>query len=427
MIKKVFFVLSFVLAAYQQAYALAKDFAPFFKVDMQQEIPDIYDYAEEIRRKYKLYDKKYISRFYMGRTFNKEFARTIKLYGLSEGRIKSNYEDELLEIISWLPKETYQYIGPMLFEVPGMSEKILNLPGIKETKNQFPKDLAEKYKGDENIEYLSPALYFILMPDLWSKKNPKDLDKPEKKPAKFPEVQIELPDFLKEKIGSPIETAQRLPASAQKEATSAQKMAAVARKYNLRTINPSLTTPLTRKDVAAFISTIDMVMDWGMQNDMSNYSALIRGEALMDMWEQEQGTALSQNDLKDVVNPCQRLVLKTRFSGLYESFSTVVAQKGFSPEEWAYTCDRTIKAFRVAEASLGMAYAVRFHRRGYYNQYISKLPKRWQDEMYAVEEAIIEMYRASREDVESVRPYKDEILRKMIKIHGVMLTAPIIY
>ena len=47
--------------------------------------------------------------------------------------------------------------------------------------------------------------------------------------------------------------------------------------------------------------------------------------------------------------------------------------------------------------------------------------------MYAIEEAIIEMYRTSREDIESVRPYKDEILRKMIKIHGVMLTAPIIY
>ena len=427
MIKKILFLLILVLGAYHQAYASAKDFAPFFKIDMQQEIPDIFDYAEQLHRKHKAYDKKYISRFYMGRTFDREFAHTIKLYGLSEGRIKSDYEDELLEIISWLPKETYQYIGPMLFEVPGMSEKILNLPGIKETKNKFPEDISTRYKGDENIEYLSPALYFILMPNFWQKKDPKDLDKPQEKPAKFPEVRIDLPDFLKQKIGLPVRTVQKLPASAQKEATPAQKQAAIARKYNLRTINPSLTTPLTKKDVAAFISTIDMVMDWGTQNNMSNYRMLIRGEAMLDVWEQEQGTALSQNDLKDIVNPCQRLVLKTRFSGLYESFSTIVAQKGFSPEEWAYTCDRTIKAFRVAEASLGMAYAVRYHRRGYYDKYIAKLPKRWQDEMYAVEEAIIEMYRAPREDIESVRPYKDEILHKMIKIHGIMLTAPIVY
>lgn len=421
MIKKFLIVLC-LLFCIKEAKADAIDFAEYFNVDMQMEIPDIKEYGEKLRKLYKssLYDKGYISYFDMGTKFKKEFAQTIKFYGLSEGRIKTNYEDELLDILSWIPKEMYQYIGPMLHQVPGMPDKILNLPGIKETKNKFPEDIAERFQGRENIEYLSPALYFILMPNIWDKKEPKDLDKPKVVKAKKPHVDIELPDFLKEKIGVPLKTASKAPSSAQKKAIPAYAL-------DIRTVSPSQTTILTYKDVEAFISTIDIIMDWGNQNNMAKYSQLIGGEIMLNTWENEQGTALTQNDLKDIVNPCQRLVLKTRFAGLYDEFARLVAQKGFTPEEWGYTCDRTIKAFRVADANLNVAYAVKFHRQGYYKQFIDKMPQKWRDEMYAVEEAIIKMYSTTYEDLRAVRPYKDEILSKITEINGLILTGPIVY
>ena len=31
-------------------------------------------------------------------------------------------------------------------------------------------------------------------------------------------------------------------------------------------------------------------------------------------------------------------------------FAKIVAGEGFNPEEWAYTCDKTIKAYRVQSA-----------------------------------------------------------------------------
>lgn len=419
MFKKILLSFLIVFSA-TKVYAAAADFAPYFKVDMGMEVPDLNEYMDKLSSRYQYYDKGYISRFEMDHTFNKEFSRTIKFYGLSEGRLKTFYEDELLDILSWLPKETYQYIGPMLHQVPGMPEKILNMPGIKETKNQFPKDVAERFKAVEDIEYLSPALYFLLMPQIWDDSKPIDPDKPQKIQVYKPHVNTELPDFLKEKIGAPVETAEKKKGSAQKKVVPAKPL-------NIRTVHPSLTTPLTSKDVSAFISTIDMITEWGMKDDMHNLGKMINGEALLDIWEKENGTALNQNDLKDAVNPCQRLVLKTRFSGLYTDFSYVVAQKGFTPEEWAYTCDRTIKAFRITEANLSIAYAIRYHRRGYYDQYINQLPKRWQDEMYASSEAIIKMYTALQEDVEAVRPYQEELDEKFTKIHRILLTAPIIY
>lgn len=401
-------------------YATPINFDKYFKVDMQMEIPDIETYVEKLTNTYKLYDRGYTSRYSMGLMFKKEFSRVIKFYGSSEGRIKSDYEDDVLEMISLLPKEMYPYIGPLLHEVPGMSEKILNLPGIKETKNKFPEDIAERYKDIENIEYLSPALYVLLMPSMWEKKKPKDKDAPEKVRVHKPYVSTELPDYLKEKIGVPVKVAEPKKGRAEKKASLAQKL-------NLRTINPTLTSPLTGKDVEAFIETIDLIMEWGTENDYHNYGQLINGEAILDIWEAEQQTALPVNDLKDAVNPCQRLVLKTRFSDQYGEFSRIVAQKGFSAEEWAYTCDKTIKAFRMADANMSIAKAVQAHRRGYYNQYFDKLPKRWRNEMYAMNAAIVKMYTALKEDVDAVRPYKDVLTEKFNKIHGIMLTAPIIY
>ena len=419
MLKKILLSLSFVFWALN-AHASAWDFMKYFKVDMNIELPDIKEYLQKLSKPDALYDKGYISRYKMGNTFKKEFSQTIKFYGLSEGRIKSYYEDELLEILGWLPKETYQYIGPMLHEVPGMSEKILNLPGIKETKNKFPEKVADRFKTIDDIEYLSPGLYFLLMPEIWDDEPKVDLDQPLPIRVKKPDVNIELPDYLKRKIGVPVKTAE-------KKKSSAKRMSSVEQNLGIRTIHPNLSSPLTSADTEAFIATIDEIVQWGEENYMENYGKLIRADAILNMWEQENQTALKQNDLKDIVNPCQRLVLKTRFAELYESFAGIVAKQGFSPEEWAYTCDKTIKSFRVAEASLPLAYAIRFHRNGYFKKYIEKLPLKLQNDMYAIEAAIIRMYAVSHEDVEVARRYKDILRSKFNKIDGVMLTVPIFY
>ena len=420
--KKLLLGIALLITSISGVSAKVSDYDKYFRVDMKMEIPDINEYIKKLDSKYTLYDKGYDSRFKMGNSFKKEFSQTIRTYGMSEGRIKNSYEDDLMELLNWLPKESYQYVGPMLHQIPGMSEKILNMPGIKETKNKFPEDVAERMKGIENIEFMSPALYFLLMPEIWGEKKPETLDRPRPKRVKKPKVTIELPDYLKEKADIPTKVAERKPATAVKKQKTTSVMDG-----KLRTLSPNLTSPLTTKDVAAFVNTIDSIMDFGMKDNMRNFSKLIIGESLLDIWEQEQGIALMQNSLKDLVNPCQRLVLKTRFAGLYDEFSAIVVKEGFSPEEWAYTCDKTVKAFRVLEANQSIAYAVRYHRKGYYDQYISQLPRKWREEMFATEAAIVKMYSVFKEDVDAVRPYHKELYEKFLKNKGMMLTAPIFY
>lgn len=412
------FLLVFSFFIVLRAEAKVGDFNKYFKVDMTAEIPD----PEEFMKKYldmsNIYDKGYTSRYKMGNRFKIEFSKVIKFYGLSEKRLKNSYEDELLEALSWLPKEMYQYIGPMLHEVPGMSEKILNLPGIKETKNQFPQKVAKRAQEIEDIEFLSPALYILLMPELWGENEPKDLDEPEEIPVKKPNNIKDIPNFLKNKIGLEQEAPKPPKASTTKKTSVAS---------NYRTINPTLTSPLTTKDAEAFADTIEEIVKWGEGDGYRVYGNIITGEYLLDMWEQENNTALYQNELKDVVNPCQRLVLKMRFGGVYNEFKGLLAKYAFTPEQWAYVGDKTIRAFRVASSTAEVAHAVSYHKKGYYDHYIKHLPEKWKNEMYANQAAIIKMYSVFREDVNAVLPVKEKIDEKFIKLQGVLLTAPIIY
>ena len=160
---------------------------------------------------------------------------------------------------------------------------------------------------------------------------------------------------------------------------------------------------------------------------MKNKLAVIQAGFLLNLIEKDGANPLQQSELKEMVNPCQNLVLKTRIGGVYHSFSTIVAKEGFTPEEWAYTCDKTLKAFRVAKANHAIAYAVRFHRRGYYEPYYKMLPQKWQEGMRETEAAIVAMYSVLKEDVMAVKPIEEKIHQKLIENSEMLLTTPIIY
>lgn len=416
-----FIVISVFILFSLDAQAKVSDFFHFFKVDMNEEYPDINDFAKEYNKKNELFDRGYEFRSRIGRSFKKDFSRTIKSYGLSESRIKPYYEDDLIDLIKILPEKYYQYVGPMLHEVPGMSEKILNMPGIKETKNQFPTDIAEKYKNMPDMEYLSPFLYIALMPEIWDNPEEKDLDKPQTIRVKKNIKNTKLPNYLLEKIGiKPNKTKQNIT----KKVNNNQLSEVIS---NIRTPSPTKKSPLTKADVGAFVGTIDDIVNWGKYNNNTIMLELIKAEMLFSAWEQEQGRAIRQDSLKDIVNPCQRFVQKVKFANLYTEFYSVISKHGYTPEEWAYTCDKTIKAYRVANSNLAKANAISLYNSGYYNKYIDALPKKWSDEIYIAHAAIIKMHETSRNDIEAVKEYKDELKDKFMKNDDIILIAPIFY
>lgn len=412
-------ITSFFILFTLDVQAKVSDFFHFFKVDMNEEYPDIKEFSKEYQKKNAIFDRGYEFRSRIGRSFKKDFSRKIKAHGSSESRIKPYYEDDLMDLLKILPPKYYQYVGPMLHEVPGMSEKILNMPGIKETKNQFPKDIAEKYKNEEDIEYLSPFLYFVLMPEIWDEPKAEDLDKPQIVKVKKSNKKVKLPEHMLEKIGIKTTKNDNNLINVKKEVQQNQLI------DSMRTFSPTATSPLTSADVGAFMGTIDDIVNWGNYNNQTILVKFIRAEMLFSAWENEQGRGMIDDSLKDAVNPCQRLVQKAKFADLYTEFYSIVSKHGYTPEEWAYTCDKTIKAYRVADSNMAKATAIRLYNKGYYDKYIDVMPKKWRDEIYTAQAAIIKMHASTKNDVEVVRKYKDELRSKFMKNDYLILSAPI--
>lgn len=112
------------------------DYADRFKVDMNERIPPI----EELRKMFApkpVYDRKFDYFWNIGTVFDKGFAKTIRQYGTRQTRLKWPGEDIMLEQLKNTPKEYYQYIGPYLHTIPGISEKSFTIRALRKRKTSF--------------------------------------------------------------------------------------------------------------------------------------------------------------------------------------------------------------------------------------------------------------------------------------------------
>lgn len=395
--------IALVFAAVFPAVLKAED---VFTVDLDRPLPS----RKELLKKYggqSVYDRRYDFYWDIGNKFDAVFAQTVKTYGATDKRLKKEGEDQLLSMIKTLPEEAYPYIGPYLHTVPNMSPKILNLPGIKETKNRFPERIAPQLAGIENLEFLSPYLYFLLMPEVWPGNAAVFEDAPEKRPV--PKVKYN-PKFYAA-VRKMVPPEEFYPGAPKEKKLSAG---------DLRTVSPDALSPLTSADVQAVMKTFPAVDKFASREGVPQ--KLLQAGALLDAYETEQGRGLSVNALKDMVNPCARLIQKVRIAGLETDFALAVSEEGFRPEEWAYTCDKTIKAYRVSKMTASALASVMNYRDGVYRNALKNIPESLAVSQIAAMGAIVKMYQAPLENVMEVRKNRRE-LDKLFKSGKYMLAG----
>lgn len=384
-----------------------------FDVDMNigQKLPPY----EEMLKKYvadnQIVDRGYDFHWDIGNIFDSVFRMTINYYGQTEKRIKNVHEDDLKTLLATIPPEYYQYIGPYLHTVPNMPENILNMPGIKETKNRFPQRIARELEEIEDLEFVSPYLYYVLMPESWpdyrrtmeKTPRPSTRAKVAHDPAFFAKIKALVPeeDFLPD-----VEKQSKISLS------------------NLRTLEPTPNGLLTAADVKAFAQTLDKVN--AFTKDLKNYERINTAGILIDEWEKENGQGPQVSMLKDLVNPCQRLVQKIRYAGLARAFAKAVNSEGFDAEGWAYTCDKAVKAYRVSMLTRSVAAGILMYRQGVYDAFRDIAGERIGNLQRETARAILEMYEAPATDVLETRKNRSELGRKIIDNNRFIGNAPIL-
>ena len=384
------------------------DYADRFKVDMNADIPPI----EELRKMFApkpVYDRKFDYFWNISSLFDREFAQTVRSYGTRQTRLKWPGEDTMLEQIKNTPKEYYPYIGPYLHTIPGISEKVLNLPGIKETKNRFPGRVAEKFADIDNLEFMSPALYFVLMPEIWEES---DLTREKVRFQTLPQVNRYDTSFMN-RVTELVPPEDFAPGAKPEEPLASR----------LRTISPDASSPLTSKDIQAVARSLEALADYGA--DIHNQAKIIEAGSLLDAWENANGTGAILPNIKDLVHPCQRLVQKIKMQGMENEFSKIIAAEGFNMEEWAYTCDKTIKAYRVLRMSSAELMTLLLYKRNIYEKQLNLYSDKIAPSIAVTMQSIVEMYDAPVENVLEVKKNQKTVKNAFERIGYRIVFQPI--
>lgn len=116
--------------------------------------------------------------------------------------------------------------------------------------------------------------------------------------------------------------------------------------------------------------------------------------------------------LKDLVNPCQRLVQKVRYAGLEREFSRIVNTEGFDAEGWAYTCDKAVKAYRVSMLTRSVVAGILMYRRAFMTRSWDIAGERIGNLQRETVQAVLEMYEAPTADVLETRKKPERTRQK---------------
>ncbi len=182
---------------------------------------------------------------------------------------------------------------------------------------------------------------------------------------------------------------------------------------------------MTSGDIKAFLKTIPALNEL-QKNDM--VMAKIYGAGtLLDVWDMDNGRGLPLNTLKDLIYPCRRLVQKMRIAGEEAFLRHTVAQEGFTLESWAYTCDKTLSAYRMATLDQPSSQSLKSYVLGAYEKEMQSTVNEAVGEIVRMEmQAVMRMYAAPRSDI--LEAYKNrKLLRDSFYKAGYsIITAPIV-
>lgn len=386
------------------------DYRKSFVIDLDNDrFPTFEELEKQFNDENKLYDPRYHSVWELLGEFDRDFYARTATYGINEKRLKWDEEEDILAIIGAMPEDMYPYIGPMLFLIPNMSDKVLNLPKIRETKNKFPERIAPQLKDVRDLEFLSPFLYYILKPEMWPE-NRKDIEMPQMTPY-HPKVVYD--EKFYQKIKSIVQPEKYMLGGEVRDRVTRSEM---------RTISPGRDTVLTSADVQAFANTIDAVEDWYRSGD--NRYRISQAAAMLMTKEAEDDPTIAPG-VRDLVNPCARLAVKVKILGRERDLAFRVAKEGFTLHEWAYTCDKVVKAYRVSLMNRHMLQALKNYRNGTYDDEIDKLSPKHRALRYSTMQALIEMYTAPLTDLQEVRKNRSLLEDKWRKYNFQLAETPL--
>ncbi len=306
------------------------------------------------------------------------------------------------------PKAYWQYIVPALYVTPLIPQEVLDNPDFLPYKGKKPTiiDPSKQKFADKYLDDLHPTLYTYLMPAQM---------------AGEPAVQITLQQAIAEhskKLPKEYPEQYFLDERPRSQLIDKAFAAEPAEKYSTgeylkekpdTTRDPKITQNSTLKggDVIAFLQTIpETIMVANKNQTLSVNPKTDFSSRFTSMLNTEPPIAPS--------NPCKSFA-DSLDNSLKKGYEIVLKEYGFTLDSWAFTCDKTIKAYRLysmsAEEMAGIMMIITQKNTIQANKEASKTGKQ------AINNAIEDIknrYNANPQDTKAVKWYIQKIQNAFI-------------
>lgn len=337
-----------------------------------------------------------------------EFLETSYPGGV-DGLVKSHkqIEEDIFRLLKTLPPVAYQYIGPYLHSLPHMSERVLNMPGIKETKGKFPTRIAPQMQeyAKKYGKYMSKYLYILLMPEAWGMIEREDANGSK---SFVSEIVVKQRAFVPKTLLSKFDMLSPDDYRTGKALEKLHRPQTPSNKVDAR-------SALTEGDVEASLASFESIDREFGNNRFDDFHKAIRDMSLTD-----------NNLMEELRNPMQTLASKIKRLPQADKFAAVVAKHGFTIDSWAITTDKILKARRVATLGTGDAAAL-----GYWRG-LKALPPEFQmmtprDRKITLDslQLYLDLYSSTEENVLAVKNYGDNIRKVFSKRDMTVLETPV--
>ncbi|MCQ2965800.1 MAG: hypothetical protein MJ250_03560 [Alphaproteobacteria bacterium] len=323
-------------------------------------------------------------------------------------RDHKNIENDIYNLIKMMPKEYYQYIGPFIHDVPYMSERILNIPGIKETKGKLPTRIAPQMKEyvRKYGKYMSKHLYIYLMPEVWNIENTREEDLYNFKKTVDIDNNLKISDIFS------IKTISLLDKYPIKENFKEIK-SYTPKQEQTKIEDVTQDSTLTAGDIEAGLRTVDELNEAFGSNRLDKFHHTIRNMNLVSTQEELRNPMLAFKD-KVLKLPEKKI------------FMRILSRNQFTPETWALTMDKIIKAHRVAHITPAISLNIAtWKQKDSLNSMISSFSER--DKKVTIDslQLFADLYTSSRENVLAVKKYSDRIRKAFLTRDMMVFESPV--
>lgn len=319
-----------------------------------------------------------------------------------------NIENDIYNLIKSFPKEYYQYIGPFIHDVPYMSERILNIPGIKETKGKLPTRIAPQMREyvKKYGKYMSKHLYIYLMPEVWNIENTREENVYNFKKTVDIDENLKISDFFSIK---PISLLDKYPI----ENNFKENKSYIPVQEQTKIENVTQNSILTTGDIEAGLKSIDELNKAFGSDRLDSFHHSIRNMNLVS----------TQEELRNPMLAFKNKVLKLPEKKI---FIRILSRNNFTPETWAITMDKIIKAHRVAHITPAISLNIAtWKQKDSLNSMINSFSER--DKKVTIDslQLFADLYTAPRENVLAVKKYSDKIRKAFLTRDMMVFESPV--